>query len=168
MNEKKQNTHPTEPEKKMAEVVPTVDAMTTESSKMPDMDEAEESSTESLKALQKEVAEKEQQINQQLEMLWARGTQQMLGNHAEPFVSTAEQKHLQQTPSIEQQPTLPEPTTPVEQHKTQEITTNKQDDSITVHGDRELVPTEQKLDEKVKKTTRKKSGASVKKKKESS
>lgn len=177
MNEKKQNTYPTEAEKEMTEAVPTVDTTTIEPNKMPDMDNTEETSTESLKALQKEVAEKEQQINQQLEMLWASGTKQMLGDHTAPFVIPTQQNTVKTTPSIQQSPAPLKPTelpvVPIEQQANKETVIEKQQDVTSEHGTHELVPVEDKIEvtekkEKVKKTTKKKSGSSTKKKKESS
>lgn len=169
MYENNQNTHPTEPEKEIADAAQTVDSTATESNKMPDIDETEEASTESSKALQKEVAEKEHQINQQLEVLWASGTQQMLGNHTEPFIApTFEQKPTQQVPST-QQPVLLESAVSEEQHTTQKANDATKQVSLTKkHEEHELIPIEDAIDEKAKKKTRKKRAPSVKKKKESS
>jgi hypothetical protein len=175
MNKKIETTNATETKKETPEVIQATPTESTQSAKtenstiseMPKTEEpTEETSTESLKALQKEVAEKEQQINQQLEVLWASGTQQMLGNHAEPFVSTAEQKPLQQpAPIIQQQPSpLLEPVIHVEQQATQEVNTNEQHGSTIEHGEHELVPIEHKADKKVKKTTKKNSSSAKQKK----
>lgn len=61
----------------------------------------EEDAVESVKALQKEVAEKEQKVNQQLEVLWAGGTEQMLGGHPHDHTLVTPSPH-QATPTKQQ------------------------------------------------------------------
>lgn len=111
MNKTLDNTNPVKEEKEMTEAAQLSNPTVPEPNKVPNEDKTEETSTESLKALQKEVAEKEQQINQQLEILWASGTNQMLGDH--DHQQTTSDNPLQTTQKIlplEPQQTMP-PTT---------------------------------------------------------
>lgn len=140
---------------------------------------AEETSSESLKELQREVAEKEQKINQQLEFLWASGTKQMLGDHAnqqtvfENIPKAPSQPIIEKSSPIntvqptEQIPIKPETTIHAEQPEmlTQPTNNNNEHHNVPMlEENHQIVPTETNKTKKAKTTVKKKNNSSTKKK----